>query len=249
MPAHALTPDAPAEPLAAREARPALSIVLPVRDEADGIVAALAALQPLRAAGTELVVVDGGSTDDTATLATPLADIVISARPGRGRQMNAGAARARGAVLLFLHADTRLPPGAADLIARATGHGAVWGRFDVRIAGALKGLAMVAWMMNLRSRLTGIATGDQAIFVTRDAFTAVGGYAEIPLMEDIVLSRALRRLQRPACLRETVETSGRRWEHHGLWTTILKMWSLRLRFFLGADPRRLAREYGYTVSD
>lgn len=227
----------------------ALSIILPVRNEGDGIVAALAHLQPLRAAGSQIIVVDGGSTDGTAALAAPHADIVITARPGRGRQMNAGAACAHGAVLLFLHADTRLPPTAADAIAHAVCAGARWGRFDVRIAGALRGLGMVARMMNLRSRFTGIATGDQAIFVTRDAFAAIGGYAEIPLMEDIVLSRALRRLQRPACLRDTVLTSGRRWERHGLWATIIKMWSLRLRFFLGADPRQLAREYGYKAED
>jgi rSAM/selenodomain-associated transferase 2 len=159
--------------------------------------------------------------------------------------MNAGAARARGATLLFLHADTHLPAGAVDAVAAAIAAGACWGRFDVAIEGRLAGLGMVATMMNLRSRLTGIATGDQAIFVTLVAFEQVGGFPDLPLMEDIALSTRLKRIARPACLRQRVVTSGRRWEKHGLWRTILAMWRLRLRFFFGADPQALAREYGY----
>jgi rSAM/selenodomain-associated transferase 2/rSAM/selenodomain-associated transferase 1 len=224
---------------------PWLSIVVPVLDEAAGIAAALAPLQPLRQAGVEVIVVDGGSRDATPTLAAPLADRALAAPRGRGSQMNAGAAAARGTALLFLHADTRLPAGAVDAIAAAVAAGACWGRFDVDIEGRLAGLGMVATMMNLRSRLTGIATGDQAIFVTRAAFEQVGGFPDLPLMEDIVLSGRLRRLARPACLRLRVVTSGRRWEKSGLWRTILAMWRLRLRFFLGADPQALAREYGY----
>ncbi len=222
-----------------------LSIVVPVLDEAVGIAAALAPLQPLRQAGVEVLVVDGGSRDATLEVATPLADLVLVAPRGRGSQMNAGAARARGATLLFLHADTRLPAGAADTVAAAIAAGACWGRFDVDIEGRLAGLGMVATMMNLRSRLTGIATGDQAIFVTRAAFEQVGGFPDLPLMEDIALSTRLKRIARPACLRQRVVTSGRRWEKHGLWRTILAMWRLRLRFFFGADPQALAREYGY----
>ena len=222
-----------------------LSIVVPVLDEAVGIAAALAPLQRLRQAGVEVLVVDGGSRDATLEVATPLADLVLVAPRGRGSQMNAGAARARGATLLFLHADTRLPAGAVEAVVAAIAAGACWGRFDVAIEGRLAGLGMVATMMNLRSRLTGIATGDQAIFVTRAAFEQVGGFPDLPLMEDIALSTWLKRIARPACLRQRVVTSGRRWEKHGLWRTILAMWRLRLRFFFGADPQALAREYGY----
>lgn len=224
---------------------PVISIVIPVLNEASGIVAALKRLQGFRGQGAEIIVVDGGSSDGTAELARPLADCVSSSRPGRGRQMNAGAAQACSEVLLFLHADTLLPPSALTLISDAVGQGAVWGRFDVRIEGSLRGLGMVAFMMNWRSRLTGIATGDQAIFIRRDAFRSQGGFPAIPLMEDIVFSSLMRRESWPACLSEKVTTSGRRWERHGLLRTILSMWWLRLRFFLGANPNDLAREYGY----
>lgn len=234
----------PASAAVSRSAVP-LSIIVPVLDEAAGIAVALAPLQPLRRAGVEVIVVDGGSRDTTPTLAAPLADRVLDAPRGRGSQMNAGAAQARGDILLFLHADTRLPDTALAAIAEAVAAGACWGRFDVTIAGRIAGLGMVAAMMNLRSRLTGIATGDQALFVTRAAFEQAGGFPDISLMEDIVLSRRLRRIARPACLYERVVTSGRRWEKHGLVRTILAMWRLRLRFFLGADPRALALEYGY----
>lgn len=221
-----------------------LSIVVPTLDEAAGIVATLAALQPLRAAGHEVVVVDGGSRDATPALAQPLADRVLAAPPGRAVQMNAGARAAAGDVLVFLHADSRLPAGAAAAIARALAGGARWGRFDVTIAGRPRILRVVAAMMNVRSRLTGIATGDQGIFVERALFAASGGYAEIPLMEDIALSKSLkRRGGRPACLRERITTSGRRWEAHGPWRTIVTMWRLRAAYALGADPARLAREY------
>jgi rSAM/selenodomain-associated transferase 2 len=222
-----------------------LGIVVPVLDEAAGIVGALTALQPLRAAGAEVVVVDGGSGDDTVARATPLADRVIAAPRGRASQMNAGAAVARGEVLLFLHADTTLPEGALVLIAEALRHGAEWGRFDTRIEGASIWLPLVAALMNRRSRLTGVATGDQAMFVARSAFAAVDGFPDLPLMEDIELSKRLLAHSRPACIAARVTTSGRRWERHGVWRTILTMWWLRLRYFLGADPVQLAREYGY----
>jgi rSAM/selenodomain-associated transferase 2 len=159
--------------------------------------------------------------------------------------MNAGAAIARAPLLLFLHADTRLPEGAMTQLVRAIAQGALWGRFDVKISGTASGLGLIGTMMNLRSRLSGIATGDQAIFVRRDVFKQVGGFPDLPLMEDISFSRQMKRLGRPACLSEKVITSGRRWEKHGVLRTILLMWSLRLRFFLGADPADLAREYGY----
>jgi rSAM/selenodomain-associated transferase 2 len=226
-------------------APPSISIVVPVLNEAAEIVAALSALQALRAGGAELIVADGGSNDATVALATPLADRVIATPRGRASQMNAGAGVARGEVLLFLHADTRLPDDPLTRIAAGLGEGRAWGRFDVRIEGRSMWLPLVAALMNRRSRLTGIATGDQAMFVTRQAFRAVGGFPDIPLMEDIALSQRLLKFSRPACLAARATTSGRRWERHGVWRTILKMWRLRLRFFLGADPRQLAREYGY----
>ncbi len=220
-----------------------LSIVVPTLEEAAGIAALLEALQPARREGHEIIVADGGSRDATRAIAAPLADRVIEAPRGRASQMNAGAEAATGDALLFLHADTMLPEGGIDAVSKALAAGARWGRFDVAIAGAHPMLPVIAAMMNLRSRLTGIATGDQALFVRRDAFLAAGGFPPIALMEDIALSRLLNRQGRPACLRLRVTTSGRRWERHGVWRTILLMWRLRLAYFLGADPGRLAAQY------
>lgn len=217
---------------------------MPVLDEAPGLAATLDALAPLRLAGVELVVVDGGSRDGTPAVAQPRADRVVTSPRGRAAQMNAGARAATGDTLLFLHADTRLPEGAVDAIARALADGHAWGRFDVTIEGASRWLPVVAAFMNARSRLTGIATGDQAIFVRRGVFEVAGGFPPIALMEDIAMSRALKRAGAPACLRERVVTSGRRWERHGPLRTILLMWRLRLAYFLGADPARLAERYG-----
>ena len=211
---------------------------MPALNEAAGIRAALEALAPLRARGHEVIVADGGSDDGTPDLARPLCDRVVVAPRGRALQMNAGAREAGGEVLVFLHADTVLPPDAAQAIARASDH--LWGRFDVEIEGSHPLLKVVAWSMNLRSRLTGIATGDQAIFVRRSAFP---GFAGIPLMEDIALSREMKRRGAPACLRSRVRTSGRRWESRGVLRTVLLMWRLRLAYALGADPARLAEKY------
>jgi rSAM/selenodomain-associated transferase 2 len=219
-----------------------LSIILPTLDEAAGIAAALTPLQALRRAGHEVIVADGGSADGTPALAAPWADRVIVAPRGRARQMNAGAAVAAGAALLFLHADTRLPDGAEQRIVAALADHA-WGRFDVIIAGPPAVLGVVAAMMNLRSRLTGIATGDQAIFVRRAVFDAVGGYPDLPLMEDIALSKRLKRLGPPACLAHKVITSGRRWQRDGVWRTVLLMWRLRFDYWRGVPAERLARRY------
>ena len=229
---------------------PQLSVIIPVLDEAATIAPALAGLAPYRAHGAEVIVVDGGSRDGTVDAARPLADRVLTAPRGRGSQMNTGAAGARGDVLLFLHADTRLPPEADRLIASALdGSRHAWGRFDVTIAGRSPLLRVVAATMNRRSRLTGIATGDQAMFMTRGAFARAGGFPDIALMEDIVLSQRLKAISPPACLSERVTTSGRRWDRDGVVRTVFMMWRLRLAFFLGAEPGRLARQYGYGVRD
>jgi rSAM/selenodomain-associated transferase 2 len=216
-----------------------LSVVVPALNEASGIRAALEALAPLRARGHEVIVVDGGSSDGTPELARGLCDRVLSAPRGRALQMNAGAAAATGDALVFLHADTRLPQGADELIFQSL-RLSPWGRFDVEIDARHPLLKVVACTMNLRSRLTGIATGDQAIFVRREAFP---GFPEIELMEDIAFCKAMRRWGPPACRRERVVTSGRRWESRGVLRTIALMWRLRLMYFLGARPERLARIY------
>jgi rSAM/selenodomain-associated transferase 2 len=222
----------------------ALSIVIPCLDEAQGIAAALDALAPLRRRGTEVIVVDGGSADDTRAIAAGRADLVLTSARGRAVQMNAGAARACGDVLLFLHADTALPQDADTLLRDALAQSAAsWGRFDVAIRGRHPLLRVIAAAMNLRSRWTGIATGDQAIFVLRRIFDRAGGYPPIALMEDVALSEKLRRTGRPVCIRERAVTSGRRWEEHGVVRTVLLMWRLRLAYRLGASPDSLALRY------
>lgn len=225
--------------------RPALCIVMPVLDEAETLALRLRELQRFRRRGARLVVVDGGSADDTVAVARAHADLVLLAPRGRAAQMNAGAAACPADVLLFLHADTALPDNADALVRRATLGPFAWGRFDVRIDSERRLLRIVEGMMNLRSRWTGMATGDQAMFVRHDLFRRVGGFPEIALMEDIALSRRLKRHGPPACLHERVTTSARRWERHGTWRTIVLMWRLRAAYFLGADPTRLALRYGY----
>ena len=229
---------------------PVVSIVVPVLNEARAIEARLTALAPLRRRGAELIVVDGGSVDGTPARAGPLADRVLTAPRGRAAQMNAGAAAAQGDILLFLHADTQLPVGAFAAIVEALASRArAWGRFDVRIDGRHPLLPVVAALMNLRSRMTGIATGDQAMFVRAATFCEVGGFPDIALMEDIALSGRLKRISAPLCLRLRVTTSGRRWDSKGFWRTVLLMWRLRLAYFLGAAPDALARRYGYAPRD
>jgi rSAM/selenodomain-associated transferase 2 len=216
-----------------------LSVIVPALNEARGIRAALEALAPLRARGHEVIVADGASSDGTAQLALGLCDQVLDAPRGRAVQMNAGARAATGSAFLFLHADTRLPDGADELVLTAL-KTHLWGRFDVKIEGRHRLLKLVGCAMNLRSRLTGIATGDQAIFVRRDAFA---GFPEIALMEDVAFCKRMKRLAPPACLRPAVLASGRRWESRGVVRTIFLMWRLRLMYFLGARPEDLARIY------
>jgi rSAM/selenodomain-associated transferase 2 len=221
-----------------------LSIVVPVLDEAAGIAAVLQALAPLRERGHEVIVVDGGSRDDTVARCAGRADRVLQGPRGRARQMNLGAQFARGEALLFLHADTLLPERADEPVMQALSKGAEWGRFDVCIGGRPFMLRVVAWFMNRRSRLTGIATGDQALFIGRKVFHAIGGFPDQPLMEDIELCRRLLlRGYTPACLAQRVVTSGRRWEQHGVWRTIVLMWRLRWRYWRGAPADVLAKAY------
>ncbi len=191
----------------------------------------------------QLLLVDGGSDDDSAELAEPLVDQVVHSPRGRARQMNCGAAGAQADVLLFLHADTVLPDNAVTLIVRAVAEGYHWGRFDVSFDSPQPIFKLIAFMMNWRSRLTSIATGDQALFMTRSAFDAVGGFPEIALMEDIAVSASLKKLGRPCCLTDQVITSARRWQQHGIVKTILLMWWLRLCYFFGADPAELVLRY------
>ncbi len=223
-----------------------LSIIIPVLNEQACIAATLDHLVPLRARGVEIVVVDGGSDDDTPDIAATNSDCVVAATRGRASQQNAGAQLASGEVLLFLHGDTRLPADADALIARALADDRrVWGRFDVSFDASSPMMRVIATMMNWRSRWTSVATGDQCIFVRRSAFEAVGGFPAIALMEDVALSKLLRKVSAPACLRARVTTSARRWQRHGVWRTIFLMSGLRLAYVLGVSPDRLARWYRY----
>ena len=225
--------------------KPALCIVVPVLDEGPILAMHLGELQRFRKRGARVVVVDGGSSDSSLAIAAGLADRAFVAPQGRARQMNAGAAVCTGDLLMFLHADTRLPHNADTLVRRATLGRTQWGRFDVTIDSPRLVMRIVEGLMNLRSRWTGIATGDQAIFVRKDLFNRIGGFPDQPLMEDVALSTRLKRHGPPACLRERVTTSARRWERYGPWRTILLMWRLRAAYFLGADPLKLALRYGY----
>lgn len=221
-----------------------LSIVIAALNEAEHIPATLAPLQAMRARGVEVILADGGSTDATKPLAALLVDRIVDSHQGRARQMNAGAKLALGDTLLFLHADSTLPPDADQLILRRLqSTSRAWGRFDVSIKGQHFFLPVVAWCMNHRSRLTGIATGDQGLFMTHDAFTAAGGFANIPLMEDVAMCVTLKKNSPPLCLKQKIITSGRRWEQHGVWRTIFLMWRIRAAYFFGVDPVALHRAY------
>ncbi len=221
-----------------------LSVIIPVLNEASGIQAFLSPLQKFRQQGVEFVIVDGGSTDATIELARPFCDVIVESPKGRAKQMNMGAKHARGGLLLFLHADTLLPDNFLFLIEQKwKKNKKLWGRFNVRLSGARVSLRLIEYCMNLRSRWTGIATGDQAIFVSAALFHELKGYPDIPLMEDIALSKALKKISRPVSLPEKVITSSRRWEKFGIWQTVFLMWQLRLSYFFGVNPRRLAARY------
>lgn len=223
---------------------PPLSIIIPAVNEAHNFERFLNALSSFRSRGAEVIVVDGGSDDGTLEIATPLVDRIATAPRGRAAQMNAGAALARADTLLFLHADSLLPKDADIHILREMARTErVWGRFDIKIDSSHPIFLIVARMINFRTRVSGIATGDQAIFVRRDTFEAAGKYPDIPLMEDIALSKVLRAKSRPISIADKVVTSARRWHKYGIFRTIFLMWRLRLAYFLGADPHKLARLY------
>lgn len=220
------------------------SVIVPTLDEEASIAAVLRSVAPLRADGGEVIVVDGGSMDDTVSVGRRLADRVVESPPGRARQMNAGAGLAGGDMLWFLHADTVVEPAALDRFRAVAADPSIgWGRFDVRLDSRRPLLQLTALLMNLRSRCNGIATGDQGIYVRRDLFESVGGFPEQPLMEDIELSIRLRRRARPCCLPAGLTTSARRWEMNGAWRTIWLMWRLRLAYWRGVDPAVLAVRY------
>jgi len=229
-------------PLFSSSGKPActLSIVMPVLNEASMIEMAVARA---RAECDECIVVDGGSADATVSLAQGAGARVVQSERGRALQMNAGARQASSHALLFLHADCQLPIGAGALVREQIARGAVWGRFDVNLSERRFSLSVVGRMMNLRSRLTGIATGDQGIFVSRLAFDEQGGYAAIALMEDIEFSQRMRRVARPVCLRAKMQVSARRWEHRGVARTVVQMWFLRAAYYFGASPDWLHRQY------
>lgn len=226
-----------------------LSIVIPTLNEAANIEATLLSLQQLREQGVELLLSDGGSSDQTCLLAEPWVDQQCNADQGRANQMNAGARVASGDYLLFLHADTHLPESFAEHWQQIITEQPDWGYCAIRLSGRHWLLRVVERMMNWRSRVTRVATGDQAMFVHRELFERIGGFATIPLMEDIEICKRLRKIATPVRITTPVVTSSRRWEERGIVTTILLMWRLRLAYFLGVSPEQLvARYYPSVVS-
>ena len=229
-----------------------VSVIIPVLNEETVIRKMLPELQWIQESGHELIVVDGGSTDDSLAVAKQYSDTAIVSSQGRAIQMNAGASIATGDVLLFLHIDTVLPSDSLNKIITSLDHGYsqnndqlknVWGRFDIRLSGHHFMFRIIEAMMNVRSRLTGISTGDQAIFVNKELFQKIGGYLDIPLMEDIEISRRLKKISRPVCIQDRVIASSRRWEVLGIYRTVFLMWRLRLSYWLGVAPARLVKQY------
>jgi rSAM/selenodomain-associated transferase 2 len=221
-----------------------LSIIIPVLNESECIEKNLDRLQPLRSSGVELILVDGGSTDNTISLSEGKIDKLVQSEPGRAIQMNAGANVASKNILLFLHIDTQIPKDVITIIQQALKNSTKkWGRFNVRLSGENVSFRVIEKFMNWRSCLTGIVTGDQTLLIERDMFNQVGGFPEIPLMEDVEFSKRMKHLSRPICLSEQVTTSSRRWETNGILRTVLMMWTFRLAYFFGVSPARLHKIY------
>jgi len=224
-----------------------ISIIIPTINESEHIEPTLTCLQPFRQQGHEVIVVDGGSQDATVELAKRRADKVIQTTPGRAQQMNVGASHATGDILWFIHADSQVSGNAAHQILKVLGNKYNhWGRFDIQLSGKHLLLRVVERLMNFRSCLTGIATGDQGIFVRRTCFEAIGKFKSMPLMEDIEISRRLKKWSRPCCIHVPIITSSRRWEENGVLHTILLMWRLRLAYALGVSPEKLAHDYKFS---
>lgn len=236
-----------------------LSIVIPLLNEADNLPKLMGHLAHLNPAPYQVILVDGGSTDNSVAIAKELIESLIDSSPsvisgqvidwqiiesaaGRALQMNAGAELATGDVLLFLHADTQLPNHAIADITSAVRQ-AAWGRFDVRLDSSAWMLKVVSQMINWRSRFSGIATGDQAIFIKKPLFEQLGGYPQQPLMEDIELCKRLKAIGKPACLRSKVITSARRWQQYGTWRTIGLMWHLRFDYWRGVSADNIKQRY------
>ena len=225
-----------------------ISIIIPVLNEEKKLSKTLNYLQSFSGSGHEVIVVDGGSTDNSLELADEAAahqviDRLIVSEPGRALQMNRGAAHATGEVYLFLHADTVLPDNALNLISSCRDNKHYWGRFDIRLSSDRIIFRLIEYLVNLRSRLTSIATGDQAIFIEAELFKSVGGFPPIVLMEDVAISRLLKKQLKPVCLTAKVITSSRRWETKGVLATVLLMWKLRLYYFFGVSPEKLNQLY------
>ena len=220
-----------------------ISIIIPVLNEEINLSRISGHLQSIRQQGHEIIIVDGGSVDNTLAISYEVTDDVIVSKAGRALQMNSGASVASGDVLLFLHADTLLPTNAVQIISDSFQRKNYWGRFDVRLSSSKYVYRLIERLMNLRSCLTSIATGDQAIFVEKNLFNRVGSYPEIALMEDVEISRQLKKISKPVCLKQKVITSSRRWETNGIVATVLLMWKLRLYYFFGVSPDKLSHLY------
>lgn len=220
-----------------------LSIIIPTLNEADQIEQHLSTLQVLREQGHELIVVDGGSIDDTVSLVSPLCNQVCQSQKSRSIQMNCGAKAATGECFVFLHADTVLPGNILEYFSTINNIEGKWGRFDISLSGRNWIFRIIESCMNRRSSFTGIVTGDQVMFIGKELFNRVGGYPEIALMEDIAISNLLIKISAPIRIREKVVSSSRRWEKNGIVKTIIKMWILRLLYFFQYDTNKLAKLY------
>jgi len=220
-----------------------ISIIIPVLNEERSLLRLGDYLRVIRQQGHEVIIVDGGSTDNTLSFAYDVTETVIISKPGRAMQMNSGAAIATGELLLFLHADTSLPDDALQILCALSRRENCWGRFDVHLSGSRFVFRLIENLMNLRSCLTSIATGDQAIFIEKKLFDRIGCFPEIALMEDIEISRRLRKISKPVCIKQRVTTSSRRWERNGIVATVFLMWKLRLYYFFGASPEKLKQLY------